>query len=96
MPEIDMGAHLHPGMTAIIKARLSAQTAHEVIVTGTRYPAELALARGIVDHAVGEEEVLARAVEVAASLAEKAKPIMARLKGDMYADVLDALGRDLQ
>ena len=35
MPEIDMGAPLHPGMTAIIQARVSHQTAHEIIVTGT-------------------------------------------------------------
>ena len=39
MPEIDMKAPLHPGMTAIIQARVPNQTAHEVIVTGTRYGA---------------------------------------------------------
>jgi enoyl-CoA hydratase/carnithine racemase len=33
MPEIDMKAYLHPGMTAIIQARLPHQSAHELIVT---------------------------------------------------------------
>ena len=37
MPEIDLGMPLHPGMTALIQARLPIQTAHEVIATGTRY-----------------------------------------------------------
>ena len=40
MPEVDMKAFLHPGMTAIIQARLPHQSAHELIVTGTRYPAD--------------------------------------------------------
>jgi len=42
MPEIDLGAPLHPGMTALIKARLPHQTAHELIVTGNRYSAQSA------------------------------------------------------
>jgi enoyl-CoA hydratase/carnithine racemase len=95
MPEVDMRAPLHPGMKAIIQARLPAQTAHEVIVTGTRYPAELARQRSIVDHAVGEAEVVGRAVEIAAGLAAKADPAMGRLKRDMYSGVLEALARDL-
>ena len=38
MPEIDMKAHLHPGMTAIIQARLPHQSAHEVIVDRDALP----------------------------------------------------------
>jgi enoyl-CoA hydratase/carnithine racemase len=91
MPEIDMRAPLHPGMTAIIKARLPHQSAHEVIVTGTRYGAEAALERRIVDHAVPEDEVLGKAVEIAGSLAAKADAAMTRLKRDMYPHVLEAI-----
>jgi enoyl-CoA hydratase/carnithine racemase len=91
MPEIDMRAPLHPGMTAIIQARLSGPVAHEVIVTGTRYTADLALQRGIVDHAVAQDEVLPRAVELAAEWAAKADPVMSKLKSDLYQDVLVAL-----
>jgi enoyl-CoA hydratase/carnithine racemase len=95
MPEVDMRAPLHPGMTAIIKARLPIQTAHEVIVTGTRYGGDLALLRHIV-HAVAEaDELVDRAVEMAAPFAEKAHPVMARLKRDMYADVVEALAADM-
>jgi enoyl-CoA hydratase/carnithine racemase len=95
MPEIDMRAPLHPGMTAIIKARLSGQVAHEVIVTGTRYGGELARDRGIVDAAVAPDEVLPRAVEIAAERAEKAHPVMSRLKAELYPQVLEALRAEM-
>lgn len=91
MPEIDMRANLHPGMTAIIKARLPHQTAHEVIVTGTRYAADLALEKKIIDFALPENEVLPRAIEIAATYAEKADPIMSTLKRGMYSATAEAM-----
>ena len=96
MPEIDMRAPLHPGMTAIIQARLPRQTAHEVIVTGTRYGAEHALERRIVDHAVPESEVLPRATAIAAELAAKADPVLTTLKSGLYREVLDALRAEFE
>jgi enoyl-CoA hydratase/carnithine racemase len=95
MPEIEMKAPLHTGMTAMMQARVPRQTAHELIVTGTRYPAELALERRIVDHAVPEEEVVGRAVELAAVFAAKADPAMQALKQGLYPHALEALGRSM-
>ena len=95
MPEIDLGMPLHPGMTALIQARLPIQTAHEVIVTGTRYSGPLALERRIVDRVAGEAEVLSSATEWAASLAAKAAPVMSRLKAEMYPQVLAALSAQM-
>jgi enoyl-CoA hydratase/carnithine racemase len=94
MPEIDMKAPLHPGMNALLQARLGWPVAHEVIVTGTRFGGPMALERGIVDHVVGEAEVLPKAIEIAQGLAAKADPVMGRLKRDLYATVLDALAAD--
>ena len=91
MPEIDIKVPLHPGMTAIIQARLSHATAHELIVTGTRYNADTALEKGIVDHMVPEEEVLSKSVEIAAALAAKADPTMQALKVGIYSRVLEAM-----
>ena len=91
MPEVDMRAPLHPGMTAIIQARLPRQVAHEVIVTGTRYGGALARERCIVDALAAEEDVVARAVEYAKALSEKADPMLGRLKREMYPEVLEAL-----
>lgn len=95
MPEIDMRAPLHPGMTAILQARLPRQSCHEVIATGKRYTAEEALVRHIVDHAAAEEEVLPKAVGIAAELAAKADPVMSVLKRGMYEGTLEALRRKL-
>jgi enoyl-CoA hydratase/carnithine racemase len=95
MPEIDMKAPLHPGMTAIIQARVPHQTAHELIVTGTRYTAEMALAQQIVDYAVPEAEVLPKAIELAAALASKADPAMHALKKGMYPRALEALSASM-
>lgn len=91
MPEVDLKAPLHPGMTAIIQARLPIQVAHEVIVTGTRYGAEAALAAHIVDATAAEAEVVPKAVELAAAFAPKADAVMHRLKSDMYPQVVAAM-----
>ncbi len=96
MPEIDLGMHLHPGMTALIQARLPIQTAHEVIATGTRYSAELALDRSIVDRVEDEASVVSSAVELATGFAAKAAPVMSRLKGEMYPQVLEAMASSLK
>jgi Delta3-Delta2-enoyl-CoA isomerase len=91
MPEIDLGMPLHPGMTALIQARLPIQTAHEVIATGTRYSGERALAQSIVDQLEDEANVVSSAVELAAGLAAKAAPVMSRLKAEMYPQVVEAM-----
>jgi enoyl-CoA hydratase/carnithine racemase len=91
MPEADMHVPLHPGMSAILAARLSRQTAHEVVATARRWPAEEALARGIVEEAVPEQEVLPRALARAGELTGKAHPSLSALKQGLYAPVLEAL-----
>lgn len=91
MPEIDMPAPLHPGMTALLQARLPLRTVHEALVTGKRYTAEEALERRIVDEIADEADVLPRALEIAAGLVDKAHPIMAELKRGMYAGAIEKL-----
>ena len=95
MPEIDMGVYLHPGMTALLAARLPAQTAHEVIATGRRYGGNDAQAAGIVEEALPEAELLPRALALASGLAAKANPVMKRLKSELYPHVLAALRQRL-
>jgi enoyl-CoA hydratase/carnithine racemase len=91
MPEVDMKAYLHPGMTAVLAARLPAQTAHEVIATGRRFGGTDARAAGIVEEALAEDALLPRALALAGGLAAKAHPAMKRLKSDLYPHVLAAL-----
>jgi enoyl-CoA hydratase/carnithine racemase len=91
MPEIDMRAFLHPGMTALLAARLPGQTVHEVLATGRRYGGAEARSAGIVEEALPEAELLPRALAIAAPLAAKAHPVMKRIKADLYPHVLSAL-----
>jgi enoyl-CoA hydratase/carnithine racemase len=95
MPEIDMGAPLHPGMTAILQERLPKQTCLEVIATGRRFGGEDAVAAGIAQEARPDAEVLQAAIDRAASLTDKAKPAMRALKTGMVQPILDALERPL-
>lgn len=91
LPEVDIAIPFTPGMGALIQARLAPQTAHEAMTTGRRYGGADALAAGIVDEAVPEEQVLAAAVERARPLAGKAGPTLGAIKEQMYARVLELL-----
>jgi enoyl-CoA hydratase/carnithine racemase len=96
MPEIDMKIPLHPGMIAILQARLPLQTAHDVVTMGRRYGGTDAKAAGIVDETQWEDLLLPRAREIAAERAAKADPVMRALKRGLYAPVLEALARRLE
>ena len=52
LPEVDIKIPFTPGMDALIKSRLSVQTAHEMMVTGRRYGGVEAATKQIVDEAV--------------------------------------------
>jgi enoyl-CoA hydratase/carnithine racemase len=91
LPEADIGMPFTPGMSALIQARLVPQTAHEAMTTGRRYGGSDAVAAGIVDRAVAEDEVRATAVEIAAAQAGKAGATLGTIKSRMYAPTLDKL-----
>jgi len=93
MPEIDMRAPLHPGMTALLAARLPGQAVHEVLATGRRFGGTEAKGAGIVEEALPEAELMPRALALAAPLAAKAHPVMKRIKADLYPHVLAALAQ---
>ncbi|MGH0035923.1 MAG: enoyl-CoA hydratase/isomerase family protein [Myxococcota bacterium] len=92
LPEVDLGMPLHPGMTALITARLPRATAHEAIVTGRRYGGTEAVAAGIVDAAAPEDGVLAGALERAAVGRRKSPETLSALKRGLYETTLEALG----
>ena len=91
LPEADIGIPFTRGMSALIQARLTPQTAHVAMTTGRRYGGEEAAAAGIVDRAVDEQAVRATAVELAGSLAGKAGDTLGTIKARMYAPALAAL-----
>lgn len=91
LPEVDLGLAFTPGMTTLLKARLSAATAHEAMVTGRRYSAPEALAVGIVEAVAPSEQVLETAVGRAAALVGKPRATVAAIKRGLYADAAGAL-----
>jgi enoyl-CoA hydratase/carnithine racemase len=92
LPEADINIPFTPGMSALIQARLAPQTAHVAMTTGRRYGGHDALAAGIVDQAVAEDDVRSTAVELAAAQAAKgAHPTLGAIKTRMYGPVLDLL-----
>jgi enoyl-CoA hydratase/carnithine racemase len=96
LPEVDLGLTFAPGMSALVKSRLTPSTAHEAMTTGRRYGGDQALTTGIVDAVAVADRVLADAVDIARPLTGKAKPARAQIKESLYAEVLAALRpRDL-
>lgn len=91
LPEADLGLPFTPGMNALITARLSPPVAHRAMVTGHRFTGTEALAAGIATELAGEDEVLERAVALAAELAGKPRHGIAAIKRGMYADAIAAL-----
>lgn len=91
LPEVDIRIPFTPGMGALIQSRLSHRTAHEAMTTGRRYGGQDALVAGVVDAAVGLEDVLPTAVDRARALAGTAGPALGAIKEGMYAQALQLL-----
>jgi enoyl-CoA hydratase/carnithine racemase len=91
LPEVDIQIPFTPGMSALIQARLPQPAMHEAMTTGRRYGGSDALAAGIVDRAVGEDEVRPTALEIAAANVGKAGPTLGAIKSRMYAPALELL-----
>ena len=91
LPEVDINLPLAPGMTALIKNRLSPTVFRDTILTGVRIGGTDARERGIVDEAVPAADVLPRAIARASALADKNRETYGALKRGMYGDVLSIL-----
>jgi enoyl-CoA hydratase/carnithine racemase len=91
LPEVDIGLTFAPGMSALIKSRLTPAIAHEAMTTGRRYGGQQALAAGIVDAVADADHLLAAAIDLARPLAGKATPVRAQIKEGLYAEVLAGL-----
>lgn len=92
LPEADLGLPVTPEMFAVIATRLPARTAQEAILTGRRYGGRDAAAAGIVRETAAQDQVLARAVQVAAGLAAKDRATLAEHKRMLYAEAIAACG----
>jgi enoyl-CoA hydratase/carnithine racemase len=94
LPEVDLGLPLTPPMFAAVTSRLSVATAAEAMNTGRRFTAEDAFAAGIVDHLATEDQVLERAVAIAAGVAAKDRSVIAEHKRMLFGDAARTCGVD--
>lgn len=92
LPEVDLNLPFPPGMDALLRAKLTPNTAVEAMTTGRRYGGDDALAAGIVTAAVHETEVLSAALELVRPLAAKASANLGVIKATMFADAIAQLG----
>lgn len=90
-PEVDIRIPFTPGMDALIKCRLKPQVAYESMVTGRRYAAAEGVEAEIIQAAVPEDQVVAKAVERAAALADKDGATLGIIKSRLYAPALETL-----
>jgi Delta3-Delta2-enoyl-CoA isomerase len=92
LPEADLGFPVTPAMFAVIAAKLPGRTAQEAILTGRRYGGPDAAAVGIVHQVASEDQVLARAVQLAAGLASKETRTLAEHKSMLYGGAIKICG----
>ncbi len=92
LPEADLGFPVTPAMFAVIAAKLPGRTAQEAILTGRRYGGPDAAAAGIVHQVASEDQVLARAVQLAAGLASKERRTLAEHKRMLYGEAIKTCG----
>ncbi|WP_329458996.1 enoyl-CoA hydratase/isomerase family protein [Streptomyces sp. NBC_01497] len=91
LPEVDLGLPFQPGMSDLLRARLTPAVAHEAMTTGRRYGGRAARELAIVDAVADAGQVLATAVELARPLAVKSVPVRGRIKETLYAQALASL-----
>jgi Delta3-Delta2-enoyl-CoA isomerase len=94
LPEADLGFPITPAMLAVIAAKVPRRSAQEAVLTGRRYGAPEAAAAGIVHQVASEDQVLARAVQLAAELATKDRRTIAEHKRMLYSEAIKAIGRE--
>jgi len=88
LPEVDINIPLAPGMTALIKSRLSPVVFRDLILSGIRVGGTQSKEWGIVDEAVTADQVLTQAIARAAALADKGRQIYQTLKRGMYREAI--------
>lgn len=91
LPEVLLGMPFTVGMNALLTERLANQVCVQAMTTGHRYPADEALAAGIVDATADATELLSAAVARAAALTGNRKPNLPVIKRALHERALAGL-----
>ena len=90
--EVELGLPLTDAMAALVLGRLPKAAAREAMLTARRFDAASALAAGIVEVIVPEDDVVPYAVERAAAIAPKDRQVIKIHKYQAFADVARRTG----
>ena len=90
-PEANIGMVFTPGMEALLRSKLTPQTAHQAMVLGRRFTAPEAVSAGMIDAAFAENDLLDRSLEYATSLVGKDAATIRAIKQQLYASSLTLL-----
>ncbi len=91
LPAIDIKIPLAIGMTSMIQSKLTPRTALDVMTTGWRYDAPMALKAGIVDSICDVADLQDVAQKMVASLAGKDRHTLGTIKSAIYRNVVSDL-----
>ncbi|ADG97820.1 Enoyl-CoA hydratase/isomerase [Segniliparus rotundus DSM 44985] len=94
LPEVSLGIPFSPGMRALLRGRLPAQTALEAMATGRRYGGPDAHAAGIVEATAPEQDVLSSAIARAAEHAGTRGKNLGVIKSGLHEAALAALAME--
>ncbi len=90
-PEVDIRIPFTPGMSALILAKTTPQTAVAAMTTGRRYGGPDALTAGLVDMTAAEPDLLDAAVAAVLPLVGKDPATLGTIKSTMYASAATGL-----
>lgn len=92
IPEVDLGLPLTAPMLGVLAAHVSPPVLAEAALTGRRYSGPEARAAGIAVDVAPADEVVDRAVALAARYADKSRSVVAEHKRLLYGTALAACG----
>jgi enoyl-CoA hydratase/carnithine racemase len=91
LPEVDLGMPLADGMAALLRAKVDRGVLRDLLLSGRRVGGGEAAALKLVDESVPGDRVLARAIELAATLAGKHRGAFAALKHALWGEAVVTL-----
>jgi enoyl-CoA hydratase/carnithine racemase len=91
LPEIDLRRALSPASIALVQAKVPPPVVPELLIAARRYGGAEAVQAGLASAAASAEDLRARSVELAATLADKDPPTLAAVKLRAYGSIVERL-----
>jgi enoyl-CoA hydratase/carnithine racemase len=91
LPEVDIDIPFTPGMSALLRAKLTPQVAHRIMLSGARFGGPQAAELALVDGVAAEADVTSGAAALAEGFRGKTRSTVRTIKRELYREVIDLL-----